>query len=54
MRNPLFDYTFTPNPLLAKISDDVIALDCKTLQGTLDKANSVPALHLISRKSALL
>ncbi|MCG3469210.1 ISAs1 family transposase [Xenorhabdus bovienii] len=33
---------------LAKISDDIIALDGKTLRGTLDKANGAPALHLVS------
>uniref|UniRef100_UPI0018AFEB50 transposase family protein n=1 Tax=Xenorhabdus bovienii TaxID=40576 RepID=UPI0018AFEB50 len=33
---------------IAKISDDIIALDGKTLRGTLDKANGAPALHLVS------
>ncbi|MCB4427117.1 ISAs1 family transposase, partial [Xenorhabdus nematophila] len=33
---------------LAKISDDIIALDGKTLRGTLDKATGAPALHLVS------
>ncbi|MDC9606890.1 ISAs1 family transposase [Xenorhabdus griffiniae] len=33
---------------LTKISDDIIALDGKTLRRTLDKANGIPALHLVS------
>ncbi|WP_416776863.1 ISAs1 family transposase [Xenorhabdus budapestensis] len=33
---------------LATFSDDIIALDGKTLRGTLDKANGAPALHLVS------
>ncbi|MDC9594317.1 ISAs1 family transposase [Xenorhabdus sp. IM139775] len=33
---------------LAKIADDIIALNGKTLRGTLDKANGAPALHLVS------
>ncbi|AYA41049.1 ISAs1 family transposase [Xenorhabdus nematophila] len=33
---------------LAEISEDIIALDGKTLRGTLDKANDAPALHLVS------
>ncbi|WP_232370281.1 ISAs1 family transposase [Xenorhabdus lircayensis] len=33
---------------LAKISADIIALDGKTMRGTLDKASGVPALHLVS------
>ncbi|WP_340619089.1 ISAs1 family transposase, partial [Xenorhabdus entomophaga] len=33
---------------LAKISGDIIALDGKTLRGTLDNANGASALHLVS------
>ncbi|WP_245737452.1 ISAs1 family transposase [Xenorhabdus japonica] len=33
---------------LAKISTDIIALDGKTMRGTLDKANGSPAIHLVS------
>ncbi|CDH24418.1 ISAs1 family transposase [Xenorhabdus bovienii] len=33
---------------LAKISADIIALDGKTMRGTLDKANGSPAIHLVS------